>query len=107
MPIYGYYCEECDEESECFLNLEQLDKAVVCCGTCNREAKRQISACNGGDASDYARERMPLTGKYDESLNKTFYGMRDKEKYLKEKGLVAVPEGVHGVKKRKNTKYFS
>lgn len=87
--------------------LEKLDKEVVVCGGCRRQAIRLITAPRGGDVSDYARKNCPSFGWYDESLNKTFHSQAEKRKYLKEKNIVNIPEGVHGIKKEKRKQYFT
>ena len=107
MPIHDYECPECQKVGEHFVPLERLDKEVICCGDCRRQAVRLFTAPRGGDVSDYARVSCPMSGWYDESLNKTFHSQSEKKKYLKAKGLVSIPEGAHGIKKEKRRQYFA
>lgn len=101
MPLHDYHCHKCGQVKECFVPLVELEKAIVTC--CHREVKRVVGYQNCGDTSDYARKRFPY---YDESLNVTFSSTAQKKKYLKDKGLEQT-DGVHGIKKRRNTLYFT
>lgn len=105
-PVHDYFCYECQATDECFVPLERLETEVVICTVCGREATRLMSGC-GGDQSDYARVKCPTSGWYDESLNKTFYSMGEKKRYLKEKGLAEIPEGIHHVAREKRRQYFT
>lgn len=102
MPIHDYLCPECEKVSETFVPLEKLNKEVIVCADCGRQAIRLMVAPKGGDVSDYERKRFPY---YDESLNKNFTSMSEKKKYLKDKGFVQ-HDGVHGINKEKRRQYF-
>ena len=106
MPLHDYSCPECEKVGECFVPLERLDKEVVVCADCGRQAIRLIVAPKGGDVSDYVRIKCPTSGWYDESLNKTFHSQAEKRNYLKEKGLTQI-DGVHGIKKEHRRSYFT
>lgn len=106
MPTHDYECPECEKIGECFVPLERLDKEVVVCADCRRQAVRLITATKGGDVSDYVRTKCPTSGWYDESLNKTFHSQSEKRKYLKDNGFVQT-DGVHGIKKEQRRQYFT
>ena len=103
MPIHDYECPECEKVSETFVPLERLDKDVVVCADCGRQAIRLIVSPKGGSVSDYERKRFPY---FDESLNKTFSSGAEKKKYLKEKGFLQI-DGVHDIKKEVRRQYFT
>jgi len=106
-PVHDYECPECGTIGECFVPVERLKTEVVICIDCRREAKRLVSTPKAGDVSDYARKHCPMaSGWYDESLNRIFRSQAEKKRYLKEKGLAPIPEGVHGIKKDTTRKYF-
>ena len=102
MPLNDYLCPECEKVAECFVPVERLDKEVVVCADCGRQAIRLIVAPRGGAVSDYERKRFPM---YDENLNKTFSSQSEKKKYLKEKGFLQI-DGVHGIPREKRRQYF-
>jgi len=88
---------------ESFVPLENLDKEIIVCADCGRQAIRLVGNARGGAASDYERKRFPY---FDESLNKNFSSNAEKKKYLKEKGFVQI-DGAHGIKKERRRSYFT
>lgn len=98
MKIYDFQCLKCGTVEEHIASINE----IAICTRCMRQAERLFSSPKGGDVSDYARGRFPY---YDESLNVIFESSRQKEKYLKEKGLEQI-DGAHGIKKRRSKMYF-
>jgi putative FmdB family regulatory protein len=59
MPLYEYYCEDCQETFEVLRSFSQADEPVVC-GKCNSShTRRAISLCcavsKGGDGGESSR----------------------------------------------------
>ena len=42
MPIYEYYCADCDEEFESMRPVSQMDEPALC-GTCGQAGQRLLS----------------------------------------------------------------
>ena len=83
MPLYEWYCNECELLYEEFFKLSDKPKFIEC-EDCHGRATQILTKAPAfhGDSGEYARRRFPY---YDENLDTTFNSLSEKNKYLKKK----------------------
>ena len=81
MPLYEYTCLICGRQYEEFHHVDERNSSVCC----QKTAQKLISKSQG----------KPVVLEYfSENANAHFTGPKQRERVLKDKNLVAIPEGI-------------
>ena len=86
MPLYEYYCKECETYYEEHASLKDFNKPIPC--TCGSYAERIIASAPKLVSSS-TWSAGPFHPHYDIQLGQHFNTHDERNKYLKTKGLIA------------------
>lgn len=100
-PIYTYECEACQLEEEHSCSIAERHEQT--CSKCGNSLKMILAKSTCEDPNAHERKRFPY---FDEQLNVHLTSQKQKEKILKERGLVQ-HDGFFSKGKRKKVLYFT
>lgn len=100
MPLYDFYCEQCDEEFE---DIQPMDVSEVLCKLCcNVKAQRIMSAVNLGFLNDPERKKESLARRsYEHSMKEA---KKNAEQIASKVGGVAKPQSPWNIRSQKKNK---